>query len=159
MLASLPGLNFSLNSDKCFRAEYVCSRVLLRFDTILEGWKIFFVLFCSWAFSEGSDLSDLGLSSLILAPFGILASKSSFNVIWPPFRLMASDTGLAPRRAIPSQTGGFWLVTAQLWCTFSLELAKIPSFEVHLLCHQVVLKFACLHIGLNALCEKGKHIF
>ena len=81
VLASLPGLNFSLNSDTCFRAEYFCSRVLLRFDTIPEGWKIFFfVSFCSWAFSEGSDLSDLGLFSLILGPFRIYAFKSSFNL-------------------------------------------------------------------------------
>ena len=29
---------------------------------------------------------------------------------------MASDPGLAPRRPIPSQTGGVWLVTAQPWC-------------------------------------------
>jgi hypothetical protein len=45
VLASLPGLNFSLNSDTCFRAEYFCSRVLFRFDAILEDWKIFFLFY------------------------------------------------------------------------------------------------------------------
>ena len=44
----------------------------------------FFVLSDSWAFSEGSGLSDLRFFSFILGPFGILASESSFNVNWPP---------------------------------------------------------------------------
>ena len=81
MLTSLFGFNFSLNSDTCFTAEYFCSSVLLRFDTIPEDWKRFFVLFGSRASSEGSGLSDLTYFSFILGPFGILASESSSGFV------------------------------------------------------------------------------
>ena len=46
--------------------------------------RLEFFLSDSWAFSEGSGLSDLRCFSFILGPFGILASESSFNVNWPP---------------------------------------------------------------------------
>ena len=115
VLASLSGFNFSLNSVTCFTAEGFCSSVLLRFDAIPKTGILFFVLSDSWAFSEGSGLSDFRFVSFNLGPFWLLASESSFNVNWPPFRFMASDPGLAPRRPIPSQTGGFWLLTAQPW--------------------------------------------
>ena len=69
MLASLSGINFSLNSDTCFTAECFRSSVLLRFDTIPIDWKIIFVSFGSLAFSEGSGLSDLRFISFILGPF------------------------------------------------------------------------------------------
>ena len=44
---------------------------------------MFFAIFDSLAFSEGSALNDLRVFSFILGPFGTLASESSFNVNWP----------------------------------------------------------------------------
>ena len=46
--------------------------------------NMFWVIFDSLAFSEGSAIHDLRFFSFILGPFGILAPESSFNVNWLP---------------------------------------------------------------------------
>jgi len=65
-----------LNLDTYFTADFFCSSVLLRFDTIPVGWKLILVLFGFGASSVGSGLSGLIFISF-LGLFGILASESS----------------------------------------------------------------------------------
>ena len=87
-----------LNLDTYFTADFFCSSVLLRFDTIPVGWKLILVLFGFGASSVGSGLSGLifgiifGISEAIPemvpddhhAPF-LGPSGTSFGIIMHQF--------------------------------------------------------------------------